>query len=32
MASTKNIFGLEQIEASNAVGTTLIFEDINNEL
>ena len=32
MASTKNLFGVEQIEASNGVDTTLISEEINKEL
>ena len=32
MASTKNLFGFEQIEANNKVDTTLIFEEINKEL
>ena len=32
MASTKNLFGVEQIEARNGVDTTLIFEEINKEL
>ena len=32
MASPKNLFGFEQIEANNKVDTTLIFEEINKEL
>ena len=32
MASPKNLFGFEQIEANSKVDTTLIFEEINKEL
>ena len=32
MASTKNFFGFEQIEANSVVDPTLIFEEINKEL
>ena len=32
MASPKNLFVFEQIEANNKVDTTLIFEEINKEL
>ena len=32
MASTKNFFGLEQIEANSVVDPTPIFEEIDKEL
>ena len=32
MASTKNLFGFEQIEANSVIDPTLIFEEIDKEL